>query len=195
MPTWCTNRPAAWQRRRTRRATAWSSRPASTGASSYYQLTRVSENGDVTDTRDASRLHEAARGGLRQDRLHVRVRRHIQLRRRHRQLGHVRPRRVKPGSGGYSDAEVAALRPHAHHRAGMVRQLADGEVHERRMRRRLTGQALLRACQRRTEPTTTASGWRPKAQNDTVVTYSNIDYTPIGGEAVNCCRVKVWKTK
>ena len=30
---------------------------------------------------------------------------------------------------------------------------------------------------------------------DTVVTYSNIDYTPIGGEAVNCCRVKVWKTK
>lgn len=27
---------------------------------------------------------------------------------------------------------------------------------------------------------------------DTVVTYTNIDYTPISGDAVNCCRVRIW---
>ena len=29
--------------------------------------------------------------------------------------------------------------------------------------------------------------------NDTFVTYSNINYTPISGDAQKCCRVKIWK--
>ena len=28
--------------------------------------------------------------------------------------------------------------------------------------------------------------------HSTVVTYSNIDHTPLDGEHVRCCRVKVW---
>ncbi len=30
---------------------------------------------------------------------------------------------------------------------------------------------------------------------NTFVTFTNINYTPVGGDAVKCCRVKVWKTK
>ena len=34
-----------------------------------------------------------------------------------------------------------------------------------------------------------------EGEGDTVVTYSNINYTPIGSDAVTCCRVKVWQAK
>lgn len=51
----------------------------------------------------------------------------------------------KSGNGGYSDQKWLRFDRHPHHRAGVVRQLADGEVDKRRVRRGRGGQALFRA--------------------------------------------------
>ena len=141
----------------------------------------MSENGDVTDTLTLPRVHEAARGRLRQDRLHVRVRRHVQLRRRHRQLGTYAPAE-SPGSGGYSAQKWL--------RFDRTPTTAPAWCGNWLMVKSTSAVCGVDLQGKRYFALSAENGaddygeWlASEGQNDTVVTYSNIDYTPIGGEA------------
>ncbi len=80
-----------------------------------------------------SRFDEAARGRVRQNRIHVLVRCRVRLRRRHLQSRNVHPNRRR-NERRLQQRAVVLVRPRAVRPASMVRQVLHGEVHDRRMR-------------------------------------------------------------
>ena len=167
--------------------------PRVTGASSYYQLTRVSENGDVTDTLTLPASMKPLEAGYGKTGFTFAFDATYSYGDGIASLGTYAPAE-SPGSGGYSAQKWL--------RFDRTPTTAPAWCGNWLMVKSTSAVCGVDLQGKRYFALSAENGaddygeWLASSgQNDTVVTYSNIDYTPIGGEAVNCCRVKVWKTK
>lgn len=167
--------------------------PRVTGASSYYQLTRVSENGDVTDTLTLPASMKPLEAGYGKTGFTFAFDATYSYGDGIANLGTYAPAE-SPGNGGYSAQKWL--------RFDRTPTTAPAWCGNWLMVKSTSAVCGVDLQGKRYFALSAENGaddygeWlASEGQNDTVVTYSNIDYTPIGGEAVNCCRVKVWKTK
>ncbi|WP_449133419.1 hypothetical protein [Senegalimassilia sp.] len=167
--------------------------PRADGASSYYQLTLVSENGDVSDTVTLPASMKPLEAGYGKTGFTFAFDATYSYGDGIANLGTYAPV-SKPGNGGYSDQKWL--------RFDRTPTTAPAWCGNWLMVKSTSAVCGVDVEGKRYFALDVANGaddygeWlASEGAGDTVVTYSNIDYTPIGGEAVNCCRVKVWQAK
>lgn len=167
--------------------------PRATGASSYYQLTFVNENGDVSDTCTLPASMKPLEAGYGKTGFTFAFDATYSYGDGIASLGTYAPV-SKPGNGGYSDQKWV--------RFDRTPTTAPAWCGDWLMVKSTSAVCGVDVSGKRYFALSTENGaddygeWlASEGSRNTVVTYSNINYTPIGGDKVNCCRVKVWQAK
>ncbi len=167
--------------------------PRATGASSYYQLTLVSENGDVSDTCTLPASMKPLEAGYGKTGFTFAFDATYSYGDGIANLGTYAPA-SKPGNGDYSDQKWV--------RFDRTPTTAPAWCGNWLMVKSTSAVCGVDVDGKRYFALSTENGaddygeWlASEGEGDTVVTYSNINYTPIGSDAVTCCRVKVWQAK
>lgn len=167
--------------------------PRATGASSYYQLTLVGEDGQVSDTCTLPASMKPLEAGYGKTGFTFAFDATYSYGDGIANLGTYAPA-SKPGNGDYGNQKWV--------RFDRTPTTAPAWCGNWLMVKSTSAVCGVDVEGKRYFALSTENGaddygeWlASEGEGETVVTYANINYTPVSGDAVSCCRVKVWQAK